>query len=43
MKKTICMMTLSFLSLNTYAGFETPEDQKNKRLAERGGPTCLNN
>ena len=32
-------MTLSFLSLNTYAGFETPEDQKNKRLAERAVET----
>lgn len=39
MKKTICMVTLLLLALNAYAGFETPEDQKNKRLAERAVET----
>lgn len=33
------MVTLSLLALNAYAGFETPEDQKNKRLAERAVET----
>ena len=35
MKKIIGMAVLSFLTFSAFAGFETPEDQRTKRLTER--------
>ena len=39
MKKIIGIAALSFLTFNAFAGFETPEDQRTKRLNERAVET----
>ena len=39
MKKIIGMAALSFLTFSAFAGFETPEDQRTKRLTERAVET----